>query len=1261
MYRDDFCNPCAPHSTPVQDFPIRDNCAPPRGGEGMGCNAGCAGREAPPRQDRECTPVPPPVPPVRYVPGMNVQEQLCNMAERVNVSINRWNQIQANCYKALDEVVGAAVNNDVYYAPDEVRMMEGYDENSGCSYSIVEARAVDRAGRPIFCHLRPAYNNETNSGARELITDVSFVTSAQMVITGVQATETHWAGTSVFNGNPGNSAPDDTVWIAGWNRNGVLRFFRGDVGQDTLRQNRMVNCIGPVFPILKDGKPFEEVLGSIGAEPGSIQAMGWKPNGNKVFFNCGVYDMPGMTPEQVSTILQSMGCSTAVITSYQTKAVTAWDATPIAGIDNSVPEGGADVISVPGMTGGMTFLGRLTAAPIQWSIPQNCAAWVITKKPCKGWRNAFTTEVADVVQKLGNQENSMNSILGQLHGENEAISKLEYQVTQNTNDISEIKTTVGGFDGRITAVEEKLQIAENNIENLTTRLDTEIILRDQQYDELKLADTNERSERQAADAALSAKITTEESARKSADTVLQNAINAEASTRQAEDAKLKAEIDTEATTRANADRNLQAAIEAEASARSTKDTEHEARMDAIAAQEQKDVTAIMGEIDDIKDGTSLPIATKTKVGVVKIGKNLTVEPDGTLNAQASGGEGDTVVQGPGIKITENDQGEKVVSIDESVVVNEDELATETARIDSLEQAKVEQAAKDALQDGKIEALESKETAQDTSIANNTSQIGIIKGEITSITGDIAGIKDGSELPVASATTLGAVKVGANLSIGPDGTLSASGGEGGSGETVAQGTGISVDHNTETNIATVSIEAGTMAKINAVDGKADKSTVEALATTVAGKADKNVVDTIRTDVDQNSSNIANVTATVEQVQETANSAASGVASLNSNVAALSNTVNTNTQNIDANTTAISLANDEIDKVKGDLESVDSTATAAMDHATDAENAAASKVAKAGDEMTGNLKLTGAKLLLADADGNIIGELGSSDGVVTLNGQNATDVILRGIATPVLASDGASKGYVDSAVEPAITQAGQAASAAAEANSLATEAKTAADAAAGSVNGKVNKSGDTMTGPLILAGTSNLQFVDPNLPAMGAKINAESPAGIISLFVRDRAEVANPARIAFSKAGYGFSIRGGTTNSPLPIGVGKATHVLDAINIENYFKVYSGNIVEDGGTNQLTLKYREPMSGKTELLGVYGMISTSIPALGSKEIKYNLGVFNGDFLDMCLFVSANVGTTATLPAKIVFTQTQAFLLITNPFSTAKTITTIWGGQA
>lgn len=1034
---------CNGFPTPIQDVPICDPCCTPQpcAGTGMG-RAG----QGPDRNGMDCncnSPVPPPIPPVRYIPGMNVQEQMCNMAERVNCAINRWNQIQANCYEALDNVVGAAVNNDVYYAPDEVRYTTGYSETDNCAYALVEARACDRAGKPIFVHLRAAYNNETNSGARENIADVSFVTSAQMVLTAVQATESHWDGTSFFNGNPGAGQPNDTIWVAGWNRNGTLRFFPGDVSSDTLRQNRMVNCIGPVFPILQDGKLFNEVLGSMGEAKGSIQAMGWKKfNGNKVFFSCSLQDEPGMSPVTVAKLLQGMGVTNAVITSYQTSAVNAWDTEPVSGTD-MIAEGTPEnpVISAPGFTGGMTFLGKLTTAPIQWNMPANVASWVVSKRPPRGWCNQFTTQIANTVQKLGNIENTVDSLQGQMDGDNQAISKLQYQVEKNTGDIANLSQTVEGFDDRITQIENATSNIEREVAEIKTTLETEITTREQQYTELKNGLQQETAERKAEDNALDAAIKAEESARKSADNVLQSNINAEATTRRAEDERLEGLIDAEVAARAAADRNLQTAIENEVSARRTKDTEHETKMEEIEAKHELDmskinkfITDLQDDVDNIENGSGLPIATDTTLGAIKVGRNLTITADGTLSA-VGGGSGDSIVAGNGIKTSRNTStGEVTVSVDPNVVPTTDEIDVIDNRVTALETKQADQATKDQKQDEDIAKLKGDVSTNSSNITNITNKVTNIEEttipgitqNITNLETSINEIKDGTALPIATATTLGAIKIGANLSISEDGTLSASAGEAG-GENVAQGTGITVEHNEETNIATVSINADTMAKINAVDSKADKTTLDNLITTVAGKANKTDVTNLETRVTANegsinsiNDSIATIEDDIDSLQIDTNKLKEDMTNVSATATVAKNTADTAKTAAENAQTAANNAQTTADEAQTAADAAQTTANEAKTAAENAQSTADSKVSKTGDTMTGELTTPGVVIKNGTNSFKIIGNVTGGLRVGKTAGSALVDTVVTGVARPAKSTDAANKAYVDDTISPLQTQ-------------------------------------------------------------------------------------------------------------------------------------------------------------------------------------------------------------------------------------------------
>lgn len=95
---------------------------------------------------------------------------------------------------------GGGRSNDVYYDDCEVNYQEGYDTTEGCAYAIVEKKAVDRKGKPIFVSLAPAYDNTTNSGVEQGIFDMSFIKSANVIMTAVQAGSDKWFGPAMYRG-----------------------------------------------------------------------------------------------------------------------------------------------------------------------------------------------------------------------------------------------------------------------------------------------------------------------------------------------------------------------------------------------------------------------------------------------------------------------------------------------------------------------------------------------------------------------------------------------------------------------------------------------------------------------------------------------------------------------------------------------------------------------------------------------------------------------------------------------------------------------------------------------------------------------------------------------------------------------------------------------------------------------------------------------------------------------------------------------------
>lgn len=571
--------------------------------------------------DCDCTPPPPPPPvaPAHWIPGANWQEQMNHVMERTNEAICRWNQISADCYKALHDTVDAAISNDVYYDRDEVELYCGYDEGEESSYYVICARAVDKKGEPIRVRLAPAFDNTTNSGITQKISDVSYIKNANVIITAVSPTNPKWAGPAMC---AGGAMPGETIkggYVAGFNMHGVLKVFSSETDPNVLYQNKMVDVVGPVLPLIQEGQITAAGQGM--TELRNICIIGWRrSDGMKFFFWSGNQENPGMSGVTAANILIGYGCTTAVATAYEAYEEK----------EEYEPRNGS----------GMEYMATMPTAPMGWAVPSNSAFWYITKRPFRGWKNRFEGEIADLVQKAGQTQNDVNYIgykVDTVVGiANEAIQKAD-----KANDRLDL------LEPRVDDLETRMAQAETNINGLRHDLNAEIQRATNRENQIEQNLNNEINRAQNAEKALQEDIDEEREARIAADQNLQTQIT-----------NVQNNLTQEIKDRTEADTNLNNAILAEQLARSTADTRLENLIEAEEAARQLADSALQQTINNIIDGSqkieiapdSLPIATPTQLGAIKVGENLTITEDGVLNAQAGGGGGDYTA-GPGISIT----------------------------------------------------------------------------------------------------------------------------------------------------------------------------------------------------------------------------------------------------------------------------------------------------------------------------------------------------------------------------------------------------------------------------------------------------------------------------------------------------------------------------------------------------------------------------------------------------------------------------------
>lgn len=687
-------------------------------------NGGC-------EECRPC-PLPPPIKPVCVVPGMNTNEQMCHVINRTNECIQRWNSIQEDCYAALNKCIGAAQMNGVYYDCQDVKLVKGYSENDNCPYSYVRIRAVDQAGKPIYISLKPAYGNAGNNGSRQNMQDASFIYSANAIITAIDPQNSMWYGPAMIDGcqtdAPGldDTAPAGSV-LYGFNRGGVLMCFGPGTRIETLKQCRMVNVLGPGIQIIQDGEITEAAKALVTAS--AIQAVGYKAAcGEKVFFSCGIEEDRGMQGVNVAGVLKDMGCTTAVITCMMS-SYPKTSGMPYQGWEGKASAGAA-VQEKMGLTGGAMFLGRQLNAPLNWQMPHNQAFWVVSRKPSRGFKNDFTTEIADCTQSMGMVSNSMDNIQNGLDSVRadvdeaieiardaaDTVATFDDRITGVENGLKEVQSEFQGVKDQVTALDTALTEEINNrvagdaelsgrINNLTTtvtgindRLVKEITDRTNDVATLTQAITNEANARLAGDTALDTKIDSE------VNKLNEKIANIEAGSYTAGEGisisdsnvisvdrtvvptvtdveSIRASVDaiphyvpgdnisfTDSEGEVTISASVPGLTELEDKVQTNTDSITQAQTDIAGLQESvKNANISAG------NGVEITEVDETKQIAVKIDNTLSFQPDGSLHVDVPApAEGEKVAAGDGILIEKN-EGVATISVDSSSVALKEDL------------------------------------------------------------------------------------------------------------------------------------------------------------------------------------------------------------------------------------------------------------------------------------------------------------------------------------------------------------------------------------------------------------------------------------------------------------------------------------------------------------------------------------------------------------------------------------------------------------
>jgi prefoldin subunit 5 len=550
--------------------------------------------------------VPPPV------PGFNPQAQMGAVIEKTNECIHRWNYIQANCFKALNDCVGAAKTSPVYYDDSEVHLEQGYSSDDSAVYHIVRVQKFDKAGCPIRMKLGLAYDNSTNSNVRQSMHDYSFVKSANVIITAVNPAQEGWNGPAMWRGMAIAGTPNSEGYIAGFNALGTLKVYKGNVETTNLCQDKIVDMIGAVTPIILDGEITEQAKALTTKK--AITAIGYNSGcGQTILFNVGITENPGMQGITVANILKEMGCNTAVITAMQ-------DATDEPSI-------------------GMEYLGRWTDAPAQYNEPQNVAFWYVSKRPECGFKNDFETEIANLVQSTGYCANGITELRDKVETAQETADEALSLAQDNADKIATIQGQITEIYSKIDALNTRLTKVEGDITTIKGQIDTI----NQQITTINQAISSIREE--------ISNLTEQIAGITSSITNLTNrvqTVEGKVTTIEGNISDIQGDItniEGDITNINNALDDIKGGTTELPYVKKAGDTMSGAlnmgsnKVSSVATPTDDADAATKKYVDDKVSGAEykLPIAGPTKLGGVKVGSGLNITADGTLSATGGGG------------------------------------------------------------------------------------------------------------------------------------------------------------------------------------------------------------------------------------------------------------------------------------------------------------------------------------------------------------------------------------------------------------------------------------------------------------------------------------------------------------------------------------------------------------------------------------------------------------------------------------------------
>lgn len=402
---------------------------------------------------QHCTPHQPPVPSV--LSGMDLYEAMNILTDRVNTCIRTYNDVMANCYKTLHNLEKACEENGAYYSPSDVWTEQGYDAQSGATYTLIHKNKLDRRGNPIRVELALAYDNTTNSKITQTLDSTSKVKFSDKIVVAQPVGENGWYGHAIWKGAPIKT--DDThssLYTVGFTRKGTMRVYQNAVSTDQLIRDTIENAMGCSGVLINNGTVTDESwinkIPNYNVQMARICMGQNSETGEVIFLVCGKendVNKKGMTSSACANILAQYGCTTAV----------------------ELAEGDS---------AGAMDKGSLMFIPDENKIPDVYCYWYISRK-CY-YNNDYERELAELMQNYGSciwqgylNKLSIADVATNLATEvNERIgadTALGERITANSNSIHDLETDIDRLDQITTDLNTHVNSLDANYQNLNTR------------------------------------------------------------------------------------------------------------------------------------------------------------------------------------------------------------------------------------------------------------------------------------------------------------------------------------------------------------------------------------------------------------------------------------------------------------------------------------------------------------------------------------------------------------------------------------------------------------------------------------------------------------------------------------------------------------------------------------------------------------------------------------------------------------------------